>query len=134
MAAVINFFSLPQIMKNITIFLTILFFGIACKTQQKALYDFPPAMSVAIRTEFTKICDKGALLYNKNCARCHNSKVKGKIIIPDFTEEKLVGYTIRIANKKHEENMPDSIVSAEELGLISTFLMYKTKNNSSALK
>jgi len=101
---------------------------LACKTQKKAAYDFPPSMAANIRADFTKICDQGAFLYDKNCARCHNTKVKGKIIIPDFTEEKLVGYTIRIANKKHEENMPDSIVTAEELGLISTFLTYKTKN------
>jgi mono/diheme cytochrome c family protein len=110
--------------------LSILFL-IACKTQYKPRpkYDFPPAMAANIRENFAKICDQGAILYDKNCARCHNSKVKGKMVIPDFTEEKLVGYTIRVANKKHEANMPDSIVSAEDLGLISTFLMYKTKNN-----
>jgi len=116
-------------MKNIFLITISLLFFIACKTQKKAAYEFPPAMAANIRFEFTKICDQGAVLYDKNCARCHNSKVKGKIIIPDFTEEKLVGYTIRVANRKHEENMPDSLVTAEELGLISTFLTYKAKNN-----
>ena len=116
-------------MKARTLILLSILFLIACKTQYKPRYDFPPAMAANIRENFTKICDQGAILYDRNCARCHNSKVKGKMIIPDFTEEKLVGYTIRVANKKHEANMPDSIVSAEELGLISTFLMYKTKNN-----
>lgn len=117
-------------MKVHIVILASILFLIACKTQYQAKpkYDFPPAMAANIRENFTKICDQGAILYDKNCAHCHNSKVKGKTVIPDFTEEKLVGYTIRVANKKHEASMPDTLVSAEELGLISTFLMYKVKN------
>ena len=48
-----------------------------------------------------------------------------KTIIPDFDQQKLQGYTIRVSNKRHESSMPDSLVSEEELVLISTFLMYK---------
>lgn len=107
-----------------------LLFFIACASQKKVIYDFPPAMVGDIRVQFTEQCDKGKVLYDKNCARCHNTKVNGKTIIPDFSEEKLVGYAIRNSNKRHESSMPDTIVTAEELGLIMTFLTYKTKNKS----
>jgi hypothetical protein len=40
----------------------------------------------------------------------------------------LKGYEIRVSNAQREENMPDEKVTAEELGLISTFLLYKKKN------
>ncbi len=102
---------------------------VACTSQKKVGYDFPPAMSANIKMQFTEQCEKGRFLYSKNCARCHNTIVKGKTIIPDFSEEKLVGYAIRNANKKHELNMPDTLVTAEELGLIMTFLTYKKKND-----
>jgi cytochrome c5 len=105
-----------------------LLFFYACSTHKKVSYDFPPAMAANIKALYVEQCEKGKALYNKNCAHCHNTIVKGKTIIPDFTEEKLQGYSIRVANRKHELNMPDSIVTAEELALISTFLTYKKKN------
>lgn len=117
-------------MKNTVLISVCLLFFIACASQKKVTYDFPPAMVGNIRAQFTEQCDKGKFLYDKNCARCHNTKVKGKTIIPDFSEEKLVGYAIRNSNKRHETSMPDTIVTAEELGLIMTFLTYKTKNKS----
>jgi len=101
----------------------------ACHTQKKTVYDFPPAMAANIQAEFTRLADKGSVLYDNNCARCHNIKVKGRTIIPDFSEEKLVGYALRVSNMQHETQMPDSIVTAEDLGLITTFLTYKKKNN-----
>lgn len=101
---------------------------VACASQKKVTYDFPPAMAANIQAQFTEQCDKGKFLYDKNCARCHNTIVKGKAIIPDFSQEKLVGYAIRNSNQRHESSMPDTLVSAEELGLIMTFLTYKKRN------
>ncbi len=96
--------------------------------KRKVAYEFPDAMAPAIQAEFAKICDKGLILYNLNCAPCHNTKLKGKEVIPDFTQEKLIGYELRVSNKEHEEHMPDTAVTAEELGQIMTFFMYKKKN------
>ncbi|MBS1779172.1 MAG: hypothetical protein JST70_07580 [Bacteroidetes bacterium] len=100
----------------------------ACTTQKKAKYEFPEAMQPSVRAGFKEICDKGQVLYNITCAGCHNVKVKGKEKIPDFTLEQLKGYEIRITNAQHESSMPDEKVTAEELGQISTFLMYKKKS------
>lgn len=118
-------------MKKYSIICVVILMIIACNSQKKVVYDFPPAMSAAIQSQFTEQCEKGRFLYSKNCARCHNTIVKGKTIIPDFSEEKLVGYAIRNSNRKHEANMPDTLVTAEELGLIMTFLTYKKKNELS---
>src|SRR5262245_12022227 len=113
-----------------TVIITILFagiFGLQCFAQkkQKVAYEFPPQMSPAVQAEFAKLCDKGQVLYQLNCAQCHNTKVKGKEVIPDFTQEKLIGYELRVSNQQHEADMPDTKVTAEELGLITTFLTYK---------
>ena len=53
------------------------------------------------------------------------SEINRLMAEPDFDQQQLQGYTIRVANKRHESSMPDSLVSEEELVLISTFLMYK---------
>lgn len=100
----------------------------ACHTQKKISYDFPPAMSDNIRAGYTELCDKGKVLYERTCARCHTILVKGRRVIPDFSPEQLTGYTIRVSNKRHETSMPDSLVSVEDLSLITTFLTYKQKN------
>ncbi len=96
--------------------------------QVKVEYDFPAAMSESTRNSFILQCDKGKILYEINCAKCHNFKVRKKEFIPDFTPGELVGYELRVLNPKHENDMPEERVSAEELGLIMTFLTYKKKN------
>lgn len=98
------------------------------KKNAKVEYEFPEAMAQPIREQYLKLAEKGRVLYEISCARCHNSLVKGKLLIPDFTEDQLGAYSIRVANPKHEEHVSESNVSAEELTLISTFLTYKKKN------
>ncbi|MBS1773498.1 MAG: cytochrome c [Bacteroidetes bacterium] len=93
-----------------------------------AMYEFPTAMAANVKAEFTKECDKGQALYNLTCAKCHNRKVKGRMVIPDFPADKLKGYELRVANGQHEANMPDEKITAEELVMISTFLNYKKKS------
>lgn len=100
----------------------------AQKKNVKVEYEFPEAMARPVREQYLKLAEKGRVLYEISCARCHNSLVKGKLQIPDFTEDQLGAYSIRIANPKHEEHVSESSVSAEELTLISTFLTYKKKN------
>ncbi|RYE22801.1 MAG: hypothetical protein EOP51_12355 [Sphingobacteriales bacterium] len=105
-------------------------FYIQCFAQKKAKveYEFPPQMAEKIRVQFKELCDKGQVLYEMNCSGCHNVKVKSRETIPDFTQEKLIGYELRVSNNEHEGSMPDTKVTAEELGLITTFLTYKKKN------
>ena len=97
---------------------------LACH-QQKVLYQLPSAMKEEVKVEYQQLCDKGFLLYTTHCGGCHNIGQGRKKVIPDFTPEQLKGYELRVMNKQHETAMPDSLLSADELVMISTFLMYK---------
>jgi hypothetical protein len=99
-----------------------------CKAPQEIPYELPVAMVPAVKIEYAKQCDKGKILYDINCAKCHTTIVKRKEIIPDFTPEQLIGYELRVTNPEHESNIPETTVSAEELGYIMTFLSYKKKS------
>lgn len=98
------------------------------QAQQKIEHDFPKEMAEAVKTEYIKFFDKGRALYHITCAKCHSTYVKKKEIIPDFSQDQLKGYEMRVMNQQHEANMPDELVTAEELSLISTFLIYKKRN------
>lgn len=118
-----------------TIIITFALAGIAVlqgiakdKKKKEVLYEFPPEMAAPVQVEYAKICDKGQILYDLNCANCHNTKVKGQTVIPDFSQDQLKGYEMRVMNSKHEAELPDEKVTSEELGLITTFLIYKKKN------
>jgi hypothetical protein len=116
-------------MKYLTLgFITFSIFTWACMSPQKVMYELPVEMSETVRTEYAKQCDKGKILYDINCSKCHNKKVKGKEVIPDFMSAQLLGYELRAANPKHIANIEEDRVTAEELGLIMTFLTYKKKN------
>lgn len=99
-----------------------------CTSQKKVPLEFPAAMSAPVKQEYVRLSEKGRILYDINCASCHNTKIHGKTIIPDFSPEQLKGYELRISNARHESALPEANVTAEELGLIMTFLNYKKKN------
>lgn len=99
------------------------------KAPAKIPYTFPDAMLPAVKVEFARQCDKGQALYMLACAGCHNLGAKGKVIVPDWPSEKLIGYELRVMNPQHESGLPDEHVTAEELGYIMMFLTYKKKNS-----
>jgi cytochrome c553 len=107
---------------------TFIFSFIRCAIPQKVQYELPAEMAPAIKADYASQCEKGQILYTLNCAGCHNKKIKGKTMIPDFTSEQLVGYALRVTNARHEASITEESVSTEELGLIMTFLNYKKKN------
>jgi len=104
--------------------------SIAQKGKSKVTYEFPAAMAEDVRADFTKQCDKGLVLYELNCGKCHTTTIKGKKVIPDFSEAQMEAYQIRVLNPKHEEELPETSVTSEELSLIFTFFTYKKKNKS----
>lgn len=101
---------------------------IACTAQKEVMYELPEAMLPHVKVEYARRCDKGKILYDLNCAKCHTTKKGRKEVIPDFKPEQLSGYALRTSNARHESSMPDSLVTEEELGIIMTFLNYKKKN------
>jgi hypothetical protein len=103
-------------------------FIVACTAQKKTQPDFPDAMLPHVKEAYAKRFEQGRLLYSMACARCHTTKKGKKEIVPDFKPEQLTGYALRVSNAQHETNMPDSLVTEEELAIIMTFLNYKKKN------
>lgn len=101
-----------------------------CDAQKKprVTYEFPPEMPDAVRSEYLKQWEKGKILYEMSCAKCHNTREKRREIIPDFRQEQLIGYELRAKNAQHDTGVAEERVSPEELGLIMTFLTYKKKN------
>ncbi len=112
--------------------LTIMLFIVSCSASKKLTktgYDFPETMGISLQQEFTTTCDKGQILYNLSCAKCHNVTVNRKELIPDFTQDQLSNYDIRLMNPDHGGTTVQERVSPEELSSIVIFLTYKKKNN-----
>ena len=103
--------------------------GIAQKKLKKAEYvhDFPKEMSPEVKDAYIKLFDKGKILYQINCAQCHDTTIKGVVVMPEFTKEHLAKYELRVQNPKHEESLSEMRVNAEELQQIMIFLSYYKK-------
>lgn len=115
--------------------LVIVCFLSACfvQKQPKVTPVFPDAMLPHVKESYAGMWEKGRILYDINCASCHNKVVKRKVIIPEFTEEMLAAYEIRLADPQHEMSLAESRVNVEELSLITVFLTYR-EHDSVALK
>lgn len=115
-------------MKPFYLLLSLFLLFIACATSKQAALEFPDAMLPEVQADYRKTCERGYALYKLSCAKCHSSKKWGKEVIPDFSDEQLQGYALRIANKQHENNLPDSLVSEVDFGDIMLFLKYKKRS------
>ena len=110
----------------------------AQKSQQKIDYthSFPAEMNNEVKKQYIPLFEKGKILYQINCAKCHNTKVNGVEQMPEFTKEHLAQYELRVQNAKHEEELTEMRVNAEELQQIMIFLTYykKVEQNAKAKK
>ena len=105
-------------------------FLINCTSTNKISYNYPDDIITddTAKKKFVKQFNAGQILYKINCAKCHNTTVHGKEIIPDFTLEQLENYEIRIQNPKHEEDLRETNITLDELDEVILFLTYKKRN------
>lgn len=100
---------------------------LAQKKVEKAEFEFPAMMKENVKQDYLRQCLKGEVLYDQHCGKCHNVKVKRKLVVPDFTAEQVASYDMRLANKAHQTNLGGEEVSTEELVYIINFLTYKKR-------
>lgn len=103
----------------------------SCMTQKKAKVEpvFPAEMNESVKAGYLEMWKKGQILYDINCSRCHNRVEKRKVIIPEFTDEQLASYEIRITDPNHEMFVSETKVTPEELNLITIFLQYRVHDS-----
>ena len=105
------------------------------KTPKKKLieinYNLPDdslSMNDSAKKEFVKSFDKGQIVYNLICAKCHNKIVNGLEVVPDFSLPQLMDYEIRIQYPIHQERLSPENLSATELDDVVNYLRYKKKS------
>ena len=103
----------------------------ACKAKQKVVaivpmpFNYPDDIKETEKPLFLTNYTKGQVLYNINCAKCHNKTEGGQNTIPNFSLPQLMDYEIRFQYPSHEDPMKETVISPEELEQIVTFLRYK---------
>lgn len=113
--------------KTKIIIVTLAMLAVACKARQKLPYEFPPEIKGDELTMKITEFNKGKALYELNCARCHTTKVKNKDVTPDFTEQQMDNYEMRMINVPHTDNLKE--LTEDDLILIKTYFLYKRKSN-----
>lgn len=106
----------------------LLFVLFACSSPKGVPYELPETLPEVSRATVKANCDKGKILYEINCAKCHTTKEKRKLVIPDFTATQLSGYVLRTQNPEHFQNLSDRGLTNVELTQIIMYLLYKKKN------
>jgi cytochrome c553 len=97
------------------------------RAQKKAEFTYPEdALADTAKKSFEKQFKQGKILYNLTCSKCHNMKVEGKDVIPDFSLPQLMDYEMRIY-PQHVEELPDAKLADYEMQKIIVFLRYKTR-------
>jgi mono/diheme cytochrome c family protein len=98
-----------------------------CFGQKKQAFSYPDDIADSAKKSFVKNFNQGKILYGISCAQCHNKKVNGADIIPDFSLPQLMDYEMRMY-EQHENKLDDRHVSDAELEKIILFLRYKKKS------
>lgn len=97
-----------------------------CSAQKKEAFIYPDDIADTAKKAFVKQFNQGQVLYNLTCGQCHNKKINGKEIIPDFALPQLMDYEMRMYTQ-HEDKLDDEHVRDEEMAKIVLFLRYKKR-------
>jgi mono/diheme cytochrome c family protein len=96
-----------------------------CAAKQEVPDTFPADASADLRGDFTEQFHRGEKLYAMSCGGCHNKKVDGRTVIPDFSAPQLLDYEMRTQYPAHGERLHEAKVSKEELDDIQVFLLHR---------
>lgn len=78
-----------------------------------------------IRGDFDEQFERGRILYNGNCGGCHNLKINGRMVVPDFSLPQLLDYEMRMQYAAHGDRLSEARVSKEELDDIQVYLRFR---------
>lgn len=100
-------------------------FLIGCAGGKEVPHTYPTSAHTDLRGDFTAQFQRGEVLYRTSCGGCHNKRINGREIIPDFSIPQLLDYEMRTQYPSHGERLHESKVSKEELDDIQVFLQYR---------
>jgi hypothetical protein len=118
--------NMKKINVHTAFYVLLLMLTYSCSLIKSEEYVFPKEMKPHVKEDYLSMCMKGRVLYEQNCAKCHNTG-RRKQVIPEFNNDQLIGYALRTSNRDHESSIQDTIVTEEELVLIMHFLNYRKK-------
>ena len=78
-----------------------------------------------IRGDFDEQFERGRILYNGNCGGCHNLKINGRMVVPDFSLPQLLDYEMRMQYAAHGDRLSEARVVKEELDDIQVYLRFR---------
>ena len=99
-----------------------------CANQKSPAIDYPPDMVADSQRVFAQHFEKGEILYRLNCAKCHDTLVDGRKVVPDFSLPQLLDYEMRFQYASHENRLREVDVSIAELDDIQHYLRYKKRS------
>lgn len=102
----------------------VLSFTCSATAQKKMEFDYPLDISDTAKKSFEKTFKQGRILYQMSCSKCHDTTVKGKLVIPDFSLPQLMDYEMRMY-PEHGEQLTDKYISDKDMEKIVAFLRYK---------
>jgi mono/diheme cytochrome c family protein len=108
------------------LFLSVLLYECATQKPVVILYEFPENFTADQKDYFVKECEKGKILFQIHCAKCHGIFAKGNDSIPNFSKEELANYSIKnMTRSTHDDSRK---FSTDQLNSIVFFLQYKKSN------
>lgn len=113
-------------MRNKIIFIICLC-TVACSLQKEVKYNIPEGLNEKQKNKFLENFNNGSAVYTISCAKCHDKTVNNQIVQPEFTNEQLELYIVRIQNDEHSKNLTIRDISDEDLQRVMFYLKYKIK-------
>ncbi len=94
----------------------------ACAYPKEGEYLVPRDYVVKDRKDYISQFKIGRLVYEENCAKCHNKEIDGKIYEPRFVAAQLESYIIRVKPPAHRGNLPATALSDDEIKKVILYL------------
>ena len=95
---------------------------VGCAAAGRVEYAISPDVPPQNRAMLIERCEKGRVLFKKNCAECHGIFANGRDSIPNFSKEAIDNYNANFVKGDQRNHAVARKLSQQQVDCILTFL------------
>ena len=98
-----------------------------CAVHRKSVYVYPEGTSKTNENQIFEVCEKGRILYELHCSKCHGMFTRKKDGFPNFDARQINSYIAKALTRDPKNHAAAANMDQDQLNEIFMFLHFRKR-------